>query len=299
MKRVGIIGANSFIARNLIQRLGNYGLADPMLYDVQTEQRDGRPNYSQVDFLSMDSVGQIDFSCDPLFLFSGKTGTLKSFEDYADFIDINEKLLLNILAAYRKKGSEAKIVFPSTRLVYKGKKSGKIAEDEEKEFKTVYAMNKYSCEQYLKMYGDVFGVNYCVFRICVPYGTMITGAQSYGTAEMFISKAEKGEALVLYGSGETRRTLTHIEDLCDALIRGALSEKCTKDIFNIGGGDDMSLSDMAALVAGHYGVDIRRVEWPEDSKKIESGDTVFDSDKFDRAVGFQYANNFRAWLEKR
>ena len=85
----------------------------------------------------------------------------------------------------RKAKSTAKIVFPSTRLVYKGKDEP-LLENDTKEFKTIYSINKYACEQYLKMYSDVFDIRYCIFRICVPYGSLLDGVSSYGTAEFFI-----------------------------------------------------------------------------------------------------------------
>lgn len=182
-------------------------------------------NLSSINILDDKSVSEIDFACDVIFMFIGKTGSANGFDDYDTFIDVNERALLNLLNAYRNAGSTAKIVFPSTRLVYKGK-SGPRKEDDEKEFKTIYAINKYACESYLAQYHNVFDVNYCIFRICVPYGTLIEGASSYGTAEFMISKASKGENISLYGDGSVRRTLTYMEDLCKVMIEGARSNSC-------------------------------------------------------------------------
>ena len=78
-------------------------------------------------------------------------------------------------------------------------------------------MNKYSCENYLKQYHEVYGVNYCILRICVPYGTMIKDASSYGTAEFMLNKAAKGEDIVLFGDGLQKRTLIDMIDLCDIM----------------------------------------------------------------------------------
>ena len=76
----------------------------------------------------------------------GKTGTITGFGNYEEFIDINEKALLNILNEYRNQHSSAKIIYPSTRLVYRGDDMP-LKEDAVKEFKTIYAINKYACEQ--------------------------------------------------------------------------------------------------------------------------------------------------------
>lgn len=294
--KVSVIGANSYIARNvihvLLQSPEKYELS---LYDKAEEQVDGLDSYKSIDILSKDSVKNIDFNSDIVFMFVGKTGSTQGFDDYDSFININERALLNVLDEYRNQKSKAKIIFPSTRLVYKGK-SGKLKEDSDKEFKTIYAINKYSCEQYLEMYNRVYGVKYCIFRICLPYGTLIENASSYGTAEFFLSKAESNENITLYGDGSQRRTLTYMGDLCNVLIDGAMSEKCINDVYNIGG-EDYSLYDMASLIAKLYKVNVKLVEWPEVAKLIESGDTVFDSEKLDSIINYKGQMKFARWIE--
>jgi len=294
LKKTAIIGANSYIARNIIYVLGqNPELYELALYDYKEEQMDGLENYKSIKVLSKESVKNIDFDCDVIFMFVGKTGSANGFDDVDKCIDINERSLLNILNEYRAQKSTAKIIFPSTRLVYKGK-SGKLKEDAEKEFKTIYAINKYACEQYLEMYNRVYGVQYCIFRICIPYGTLIPNASSYGTAEFMLSKATKGENITLYGDGSGRRTLTYMGDLCNVLIAGALSDQCVNDNFNVGG-EDYSLLEMATFIAGKYGVEVEFVPWPEVALKIESGNTVFDSGKLDIYYK-SYFMKFRDWI---
>lgn len=278
MNKIGIIGANSYIARNMIYVLEESSKEyDIALYDLAEAHIDGLPNYEQVNILSRESVKKVDFTCDILFIFSGKTGTVNGFEEYDTFIDINEHGLLNILHEYVEQRSKGKIIFPSTRLVYKGN-TGALKETAEKEFNTIYAVNKFVCEQYLEMYRKTFDVKYCIFRISVPYGTLIESASSYGTAEFMLNKAQNKENITLFGDGTLRRTLVHMEDLCNILIAGAEETRCTNDVFNVGG-EDYSLAEMARLIADKYHVDIDYVEWPELARKIESGDTVFDDSK--------------------
>lgn len=296
MKKVAIIGANSYIARNVCHVLLKEYDVETMLYDCKENHVDGLENYTQINILDPESVKLIDMNCDVIFMFVGKTGSANGFEDYNLFIDINERSLLNILNEYRRQGSKAKIIFPSTRLVYKGKK-GPQKEDAEKEFKTIYAINKFACEQYLVQYNNVFGVQYCIFRICIPYGTLIPNASSYGTAEFMLNKAKAGENISLYGDGSVRRTLTYMGDLCHILIDGALSDKCINDVFNVGG-EDYSLKEMAELIAKKYNVGIVYVEWPEVALKIESGDTVFDDSKLKSKYRIGYTVKFSEWCQR-
>lgn len=294
--KIAIVGANSYIARNMILTIERYHPDfDIELYDYSDSHVDGRDNYKKINILNAASVQNIDMRCDLIYMFVGKTGSVNGFDEFNTFIDINERALLNVLNEYRRQKSNAKIVFPSTRLVYKGS-SGALREDAEKELKTIYAINKFACETYLQQYNNVFGLKYCIFRICIPYGTLIPNASSYGTAEFMLSKATSGNNISLYGDGSVRRTLTYMGDLCKALLLGGMSEQCVNDVYNIGG-EDYSLKEMAELIAKKYGVEIDYVEWPKVALKIESGNTVFDDSKLKKAINISYDMRFADWIE--
>ena len=295
MKKIAVLGANGYIARNLIYFLKkDYSDYELTLYGIESESVDHYENYKIVDMTDRESVKKIDLTCDIIFMMVGRTGSTNGFEEYDSFLDINERTLLNLLSEYHNQGSKAKIVFPSTRLVYKGK-PGPQKENAEKEFKTIYAINKFACEQYLEQFHRVYGIQYSIFRVCIPYGTLVPEASSYGTAEFMLKKATNGENISLYGDGSVRRTLTYMGDLCKTLITGAISEKCINDIFNIGG-EDYSLKEMAELIAKKYGVGIDYTPWPEVAQKIESGDTVFDSTKLDGIIGSLTTSRFSEWV---
>ncbi|MDE7313187.1 MAG: NAD(P)-dependent oxidoreductase [Eubacterium sp.] len=296
--KITVLGANSYIARNLIfllyKKISEGKDLQLYLYDLQGVQADGRKEYEQVDILDATAVKKVHFDVDIIYMFIGKTGTVDGFWNYQTFIEINEVALLHVLAEYVRRKSNAKIMYPSTRLVYNGS-DNKIYEDGKKQFLTVYAMNKYACEQYLEMYSRMFGVKYCILRICVPYGTMVPGAYSYGTAEFMLKKAENGEDITIYGEGAARRSIIHIEDLCETLVRSAFSSACFNDAYNVGG-EDYSLLEMAKQVAGKYSVGVVHVQWPDEALKIETGSTVFASDKLDEVIQYESRHTFREWI---
>lgn len=294
-KRFAILGANGYISRNLkfvLER--DYPDCEISLYGIESKSADNCSNYFAVDMTDREAIKMIDLSVDVIFMLVGKTGTANGFDEYNSFIDTNEKALLNLLSEYRCQKSNARIVFPSTRLVYRGAR-GKQKEDADKEFKTVYAINKFACEAYLEQYNRVFDVQYTILRICIPYGTLVKDASSYGTAEFMLSRATNRENIVLYGDGTARRTLTYMEDLCRVMIEASLAKGCANDVFNVGG-EDYSLKEMAGLIAQKYGVSVEYKTWPDIAQKIESGDTVFDSEKLDSIVGCKRLMKFADWI---
>lgn len=293
--KIAVIGANSYIARNLIHYLAkSKPVVEMRLYGRADKQVDGAESYRCIDILDEVSIRNIDLDCDVVFMFVGKTGTANGFDNCKSFVEINELALLNLLNEYRRQDSQARIVFPSTRLVYRGADKP-LKEDAEKETKSIYACIKLACERYLALYHDVFGVRYCILRICLPYGTLVPDASSYGTVDMFVTTASKRETLKLYGQGHQRRTLTWIGDLCKALVVAGESENCENDVFNVGG-EDYSVREIAEMIAQKYGTSIRYVPWPELTKKMESGSTVFNSEKLDAIIGNCTAHKFMDWI---
>lgn len=286
LKKITVIGANSYIARNLIYMLEAQKEAYQIkLYGREQEHADGSENYTCVDVLDRASVRNIDFHCDILYFFVGRTGTSNAFEDFGTFIDVNEKTLLNVMAEYVEQKSSAKLVFPSTRLVYRGADEH-LKEDNEKAFKSIYAVNKHACEMYIRLYHEMFDLQYLILRICVPYGSLVPGASSYGTMEFMLKNAKQGKDITIYGDGTIRRTMTYIGDLCRAMILAGAHPMCKNDIYNIGG-EEYMLGELAQIVAQRYGVGVSYVPWPELAKKMESGDTVFDSAKLDQLISYQ------------
>lgn len=271
--KISIIGANGYIGKHLTYYLQQMG-ETPMCYDIQYEER---KNYKQVNLTDNKSVLSIDLNVDYIYMFAGLTGTYAGFDDYETYVRINEVGLLNLLDAIRKSAYRPKVVFPSTRLVYKGVDKP-LAEDDEKETKTLYAINKLACEGILYAYKQSFDIPYTIVRICIPYGNLLSTDYSFGTVGFFIKQAKSGKDITLYGGGNIKRTFTHMEDLCYQIVNVVSKEESNGEIYNIGG-QTLSLRDAALIIAQKFGIKVVSVEWPDRDLRIESDHTYFDDTK--------------------
>lgn len=280
MKKVAIIGSKGFIGKHLDWYLRTKMNIVADCYDIH---RIDEPNYQMVDMSSKESVERINLNVDYIFYMVGMTGTKIGFYAYEDFLDINELSLLNLLDVISKSRYRPKVVFPSSRLVYKGLDKA-LKEDDAYDTKTVYAVNKLACEGYLKAYGNYFDIPYTIFRLCVPYGNMLDNDYSFGTIGFFIKMAKEGKNITLYGDGTMKRTFTHFEDLCYQMIYGTFNPKSDNMVFNVGG-ETSSLDNVAYLIAKKYGVEVVHVPWPKDDLRIESGHTYFDDMRIQNLLG--------------
>ncbi len=293
MKRVLLIGANGYIGRHIA-----YFLEQADIKFVPAGKRptsiDGYKNYVQVDITNPDSLRQLDFDIDCVFMFSGLTGTKNDEVSKKLYTLVNEQGLKNVLDCC--KDTKPRVVFPSSRLVYKGQKNVFLKEDTDNEAKTIYAQNKINCEQLLKDYQGEFGIDYTVFRICVPYGNLIDSNYSYGTLGFFLNRATNNQSITLYGTGEQKRTFTHISDIVHLIFEILSFSESKNNIYNIGSYDAKSLLEVANLVADKYGVNVEHIDWPEDALKIESGDTIFNDEKIMTLTSYKYQYKIKDWI---
>lgn len=297
MQKSIVFGANGYLGRHLTYFLQNHQ-HNVTPIGKSPVSIDNHENYKSIDIIDFKKIREVDFDVDYIFVFAGLTGTDIGFDKFDDFINSNEVGLLNILKHLVDTKSKARIIFPSTRLVYKGIQNTFLKEDSEKQALTIYAQNKLSCENYLKMYANRFGVNHTIFRICVPYGNLFSEEYSYGTIGFFLNKAKTNNNITLFGKGEAKRTFTHIEDICISIIKTLEFKSSINTVFNIGSNDNLSLLETAKLFSNKYQVNIDFFDWPSEAFKIESGDTLFDDEKIITLTNYQYKHSLSEWIKK-
>lgn len=294
MKKSLLIGSSGYLGRHLAKFLKAEGFENRN-YDLHPEAPQGITLYKPLNITRREEFEALDSEVDFIFMFAGLTGTADGFDRFGEFISVNEIGLLNLLTWMRKTGCKARIVYPSTRLVYKGRKNYALKEDDPKETKTIYALSKMAAENILAMYHNAFGIDYTVFRICVPYGNLFNNAYSYGTLGFFLEKARRGEDITIFGDGSIRRTFTHVEDISRLIIASVQTDGTGNGIFNIGG-EDLSLKEAAELIAKKYSVAVKHVGWPEMALRLESDDTVFDGSRLNSLVPHEILFSVKKWL---
>ena len=73
------------------------------------------------------------------------------------------------------------------------------------------------------------------------------------------NNAEKGKSVVCWGDGTPMREFTYVDDLADACLF-AMNHYENAELINVGSGEDVSIRDLANMVAGVVGYD-GEIEW--------------------------------------
>jgi len=298
-----VTGANGYIGKNLCFWLLQKGFK---VFAVGRANSFAGSNsvdcanltYIRADFLDQNEVNALPLSeVEMIFLMNGTTGTSRGFTEPIHYLLGNDGALLNLISAYSKQGAKGRLIFPSTRLVYEGIENTFLVEDSAKAPKTVYGINKLACEQYLRAWGNAFGIPFSIFRICVPYGQLFSEDYSYGTTGMMIEQARTKGVISLYGDGSIKRTFTHIADVCKIMVEVSQMKEAENLTINIGGPDNMPLLGLAKLVAKKFDAQVEHVEWPSMDLTIETGDTLFSDNLLKSLYKVEYENNLRDYFK--
>lgn len=298
MRKSLIFGANGYIGRHITHSLYKQGFK-VIPSGKSPTSIDGYSTYIQADITDKMQLKKIDFDVDEIYILSGLTGTDTDKETSAKMHEVNEIGLANILEQHQSSKSKALLIYPSTRLVYKGKTNEFLSEDDEKLPLTPYAVSKLNAEDLLQQYALKTSCNYVIFRICVPYGNLFDRDYSYGTIGFFLRKVKKQQPITLFGKGLQKRTFTHIEDISNIMTSVYPNKNCYNTVFNIGGNDHLSLAEAAELFSKKFGVAIEFIPFPKAAQKVESGDTIFSDKNWQACSPYLYQHHLKTWLNNR
>jgi len=101
-----------------------------------------------------------------------------------------------------------------------------------------YALQKYQCEQIIKMYKELYGVEYCIFKI---YN--IFGDGDHGVIGKFIKALHWNAPLTING-GQQRRDFIHVETVIEKLLQGIHMS----GTHELGSGQSISIQEIADML---------------------------------------------------
>lgn len=295
--RILITGSNGYLGSNLALHLSEQGFT-PILSDRAPESLIQGFEYRSCDFLDLDQIRACTKDLDFIYFCTGKTGnSAEALKDPGAFVSGNELTLVNLLNCIKDLNPKPRVIFPSTRLLYKGGSEDALHEESPLSPKSVYSNNKLACENYLRIFAENFGVEYTIFRISLPYASRISMEHvSYGVMAYLLKRAEGGQELEVFGDGEQLVSLVHIDDLSEILLQGGMHPGAGNETYNIGGPDSMRMLEVLEAIATRYQVPLKQIGWPDGMKSSNQGHLRLSSDKIVGLLDYQFRHRFLDWI---
>ncbi|HOP91878.1 MAG TPA: GDP-mannose 4,6-dehydratase [Acetivibrio thermocellus] len=154
----------------------------------------------------------------------------------------------NVLEQCRKHNT--KIVFMSTCMVYdRANDENGITEAHPTKPASPYAGSKIAGENMVLSYWHAYKLPAVVIRPFNTYGPMQKSSGEGGVVAIFIRRNLEGLPLNIYGDGCQTRDLLYVEDCAEFVVRAGYSDRVNGEIINAGLGRDISINDLALLIA--------------------------------------------------
>jgi len=156
--------------------------------------------------------------------------------------DVNISGTVNILEACRKTNVK-RIVFSSTAAVYGNVHSLPVLETSPTSPTSFYGLSKLTCENYLALYNQLFGLEYVALRYANVYGERQGDGGEGGVISIFTRKIHMGEPVVTFGDGSQTRDFIYVGDIATANYQ-ALQTVHANSIYNVSTQTETSVNQL-------------------------------------------------------
>jgi UDP-glucose 4-epimerase len=229
-----------------------------------------------------------------VFNLAGQVSHVESMERPRFDLEINTASQLGFLEMLRETGSNAVVVYTSTRQIFGHPRYLPVDEDHPVSPVDVNGISKSATEQLHLLYGELYGIRASSVRLTNVYGPRQRLRDNLqGFLPIFVRRALSGEPITVFGDGLQERDCLYVDDVVECLLLTARSAEAPGEVFNVGNDERLSLRAIAeAVVAAAGSGSIESVPWPHDRDAIDIGSYYGDSSKAKRLVGWEPRTSF-------
>lgn len=277
-----VIGASGFIGSHLVDELlrrGNNvkaaGRKLPGLIDMDPN-KEKKLELINLDITDAAKLKKIMKGADIVYHLASCSKPKESdLNPYSD-IEINLLGSLNILEAAKEENVQKLIFISSGGTVYGMPRYVPIKEEHPTNPISAYGITKLTIEKYIGLYRHNYGLDGIILRVANPFGGRQKTITGQGIIPIFLSRAMKGEKLIIWGDGSVVRDYLFISDLINAIVT-ASNYKGKEKIFNIGSGLGYSINSIIKIIRNTIGSEVS-IEY-RDSRKFDVPTNILCIDK--------------------
>ena len=131
-----------------------------------------------------------------------------------------------------------------------------------------YAGTKLAAENIAESYYHGYGLPVTVLRPFNTYGPYQKTGMAGGVVSIFTSRDIENQPLKIFGNGTQTRDLMYVTDCARFIVDGTFSDAAVGEVINAGMGSDISINDLAELVASD-GTEITHVEHHHPQSEVQ------------------------------
>jgi len=248
-RKILVIGGGGFIGVSLVSALSDAGC------EVSVLDRRGPPACHANQQFKI-HVGDI---CDVAVLRSALEGVdvvvhlassvVPATSNLDPVADVENNLIgvIRLLEVMREMGTRRLIYFSSGGTVYGPPRVLPICEDHPESPISSYGIVKGASEKYIRMFGHLHGLRYCILRPSNPYGPGQLDRASQGVIAAYLWRLARREHIEIWGDGNVVRDFIYIDDLVSGSTRVIIDG--VEGTYNVGAGAGQSINEIISVIA--------------------------------------------------
>jgi len=273
---VVVTGGAGFIGRWVSGELLDRGHEVRALDDLSNGSRrnvaefadDPRFSLAEGDVRDRDDVAAVfDGEVDACIHLAAEIDVQESLDDPTAHVETNVEGTHNVLEACRR--TDTRLGLVGTCMVYDmaGTDAG-IDESHPVDPASPYAGSKLAAEDMATGYYHGYDLPVVTLRPFNTYGPYQKTGMAGGVVSIFVRRDLEGRTLKVFGDGTQTRDLLYASDCARFVVDGTFSDGAVGEVLNAGTGRDVSINDLAALVASE-GTPVEHVEHHHPQSEVQ------------------------------
>ena len=238
--RRGRLDADEHIRELLVQLMG--------AYEVEHDSRNPRLVCISGDCAHsnvLDLIRHARFSC--VFHLAGSCSVVGSINEPLEYLEQNMAKTLKIAKACAE--GHTRLIYSSSAAVYGNLDTAlPICESSAMFPINPYGASKMSSENWLRVYKNLYGLDYVCLRYFNVYGPRQRAGSPYaGVIANWVHSLWMKKPLIVYGDGEQTRDFVHVKDVARANVKAIDAPTTRFHTYNVSNEDRTSLNTILAM----------------------------------------------------
>lgn len=273
--RVLVTGGAGFIGSNFVRMFANGNfpaiesivILDKLTYagnlaNLGSLVERGDIEFIKGDICNVELVRQQLPTVDAIINFAAESHVDRSIFDATEFVKTNIMGVQTTLDAVLLVNPEIRFLQISTDEVYGSINSGSWSEDSPLLPNSPYSATKAGGELLARSYHKTHSLDALITRCSNNYGPFHFPEK---LIPLFITNLLEGSKLPVYGDGKNVRDWLHVDDHCRGIYL-VLTNGVSGEIYNIGGGSELSNLEITNIILSEMHLDNSHIEYVEDRK---------------------------------
>lgn len=239
------------------------------------------------DICDPELVASLVSEVDAVVNFAAESHVDRSISGAADFIQANIVGVQVLLDAIKASDRAIRFLQISTDEVYGSIETGSWTEEWPLQPNSPYSASKAGGELLARSYHRTHNLDVVITRCSNNYGTHHFPEK---LIPLFITNLLEGRKVPVYGSGKNVRDWLHVDDHCRGIFNVLMNGR-SGQVYNIGGGRELTNIEITHLLLEAMGADESSIEYVEDRKGHDLRYSV-DWTKINKELGYEPQVNF-------